>query len=432
MKRIVASVGLVALGASCIQSASAQGFLKGPDGSKPWSVSATLRGFYDDNVSSIPDDYPLAPGEEEDSFGFEISPAARFVWDRQQTMISLDYKYSYKYFDNRPVYNNDHDDQSHTFNAILNHAFNERYAIRASDSFVLGQEPDLLRAGDTFATFQRVSGDNIRNYGQIAFDADLTRLFAAEVGYANVYYNYDDDGPGSRSAYLDRLEHSVRLDGKWKVSPTTTGILGYTYNQVDYTADELVGYGLGGVDVTPYYSDVRNSRSHYFYAGVDHAFTPDLSGSLRAGGRYIDFYNDPSGESTVSPYVRGSLRYFYAPESFVEGGFGYDRTPTDVAFNPTAADLTLDADTFTIFGTVSHKIASKLYGSLTAQFQNTAFNGGYADGETEQIYLAGVQLEYRINQYLSSHVGYNFDKLESDLGRSFDRNRVYVGVTASY
>jgi len=165
---------------------------------------------------------------------------------------------------------------------------------------------------------------------------------------------------------------------------------------------------------------------------VDHAFTPDLSGSLRAGGRYIDFYNDPSGESTVSPYVRGSLRYFYAPESFVEGGLGYDRTPTDVAFNPTAADLTLDADTFTIFGTVSHKIATKLYGSLTAQFQNTAFNGGYADGETEQIYLVGVQLEYRINQYLASHVGYNFDKLESDLGRSFDRNRVYVGVTASY
>jgi hypothetical protein len=30
------------------------------------------------------------------------------------------------------------------------------------------------------------------------------------------------------------------------------------------------------------------------------------------------------------------------------------------------------------------------------------------------------------------HGGYNYDNLDSDIGRSFDRNRVYFGVTATY
>ena len=55
MKKIVASVGLVALGASALQTASAQA-LVGPDASKPWSVSATIRGFYDDNPGTVAND----------------------------------------------------------------------------------------------------------------------------------------------------------------------------------------------------------------------------------------------------------------------------------------------------------------------------------------------------------------------------------------
>src|SRR5262249_45623385 len=60
MKKIVASVGLVALGASGVQTAFAQDF--SADNSKPWSISATLRGFYDDNVNTWPNNQPLPNG----------------------------------------------------------------------------------------------------------------------------------------------------------------------------------------------------------------------------------------------------------------------------------------------------------------------------------------------------------------------------------
>src|SRR5947209_13716321 len=111
MKKIVASVGLVAIGASGIQSASGQA-LMAADASKPWSVSATLRGFYDDNTGTIPNDAALAPGQKRDSFGYEISPSASLVWSMEQTTLNAGALYSYKYFESRPPGFSDKDDQT--------------------------------------------------------------------------------------------------------------------------------------------------------------------------------------------------------------------------------------------------------------------------------------------------------------------------------
>src|SRR5690348_14828293 len=125
MKKIVASVGLVAIGASAIESASAQA-LVGPDASKPWSLSATLRGFYDDNTATLPNNVTLAPGQHRDSFGFEVVPSAALVWAVQQTTVNVGLLYSLKYYDNKPPGQADHTSQEFTINAGLTHAFNER------------------------------------------------------------------------------------------------------------------------------------------------------------------------------------------------------------------------------------------------------------------------------------------------------------------
>src|SRR5215831_3735233 len=155
MKKIVASVGLVAIGVSGMESASAQA-LVGPDATKPWSLSATLRGFYDDNTATLPNDAPVPAGMHRDSFGFEVSPSAALVWAMQQTTINVGLIYSLKYYENEPPGWTDHIDQTFSFNAGVTHAFSEQLRMRVSDSFVIGQEPDMLRAGNSFATFQHV------------------------------------------------------------------------------------------------------------------------------------------------------------------------------------------------------------------------------------------------------------------------------------
>jgi hypothetical protein len=431
MKKIVASVGLVAVGASSLQAASAA-FLSDP--AKPWSVSATLRGFYDDNINSIDDDVPLPSGSKRQSWGYEISPAFNFNWaPTDQTTLTLGYVFSYKYFENKPAFNSDHDDKSHTFNVGLDHTFNPRLSLNVSDSFVVGQEPDVLRAGNSFATFQRVSGDNVRNYGRIGVTAQITPLFGLEAGYSNGYYNYDDtDGTAfapSIGGLLNRLEHNITLDTRWHILPETTGVIGYQFRQFDYTEDEDIGIQGNGEVIK---SDDRNLRSHAIYAGADHNFRPDLTGSLRAGARFTDYYNDDNIDNDTSPYVQASMRWRYVPDSYFEVGYSYDLTATDVV-GAGNNDFVVDAEAHVVYATLRHRIMPKLYGTLTGQFQNSSFNGGAFDDDSENFFLFGGNLEYQFNRHFSAHAGYNFDRLDSDIPlRSFSRNRAYFGVTASY
>jgi len=448
MKKIVASVGLVAIGASGIQTASAQA-LSAPDASKPWSVSATLRGFYDDNTATIPNNVTLPPGVHRDTFGFEVSPSAALNWSVDQTTLTLGVMYSFMHYDRIPLNATGHNDNDFTFNAGLTHAFNEQISARASDSFVIGQEPDLLRAGNTFATFQRVSGNNIRNYGTIGLDAQLTPEFGASLGYDNAFYDYKDRGPGtltlpdggvlyepSTAGALNRIENRAHIEGNYQIMPETKVLIGYQFTDINYNANEYIGgvfdpFFLGDTRVS---SNFRNSRQHTGYVGAEHNFSPEFKAALRVGGSYTEYENDPSVSSTYTPYVNATLKYNYAPLSYVEGGFSYDRNATDVVGAGTFGTTTLDAESAVVFVSLNHAITPQLIGSLLAQFQNSSLHGGTYDKTDEQYYLLGLNLEYHFNQFFSAQVGYNYDRLASSsaLGRTFDRNRVYIGVTATY
>jgi hypothetical protein len=464
MKKIVASVGLVALGASGIQTTSAQ-VLGTPDASKPWSVSATLRGFYDSNTATVPDNAVLPPGEKKQSYGYEVSPAAALNWSVEQTTVTLGLLYAFRYYENPPPGTVDHVEQVFTFTAGLEHTFNECLKARVNDSFVIGQEPDLLRAGNTMSTFQRVSGDNIRNFGSIGADYQMTPQIGIGAGYDNSLYDYKADASGSYAGMgadvdpatgniipttagtLNRIENRFHLEGLYQIKPETKALLGYQFTDFDYTGDEFIGGNeafdtlnslLTGAPLgsTLVKSDSRNSREHTGYLGLIHNFSPDLSGSIRGGASYTDYFNDPTSSSKVTPYVNLSMRYTYAPESYVEGGFSYDRNPSDVvgvAGPNGSTSFTLDAQSAVVYATVNHRITPHIFGTVIGQYQNSKYNGGAADGDSDNFFLAGVQLQYLFNRYVSAHVGYDFDRLDSDLpNRSFSRNRVYIGVTATY
>jgi hypothetical protein len=265
-------------------------------------------------------------------------------------------------------------------------------------------------------------------------DAELTPVLSLQGAYNNGYYNYADSfsaaqNPGgtpvvpSNSGMLDRIDHTPNLELHWLVKPQTTVLLGYQFQLVDYTADEpILGVNTPGLFVT---SEVRNSRSHYIYGGVIHTFRPDLNGALRAGVQHIDFYNDSTADSELSPYVIASLTYNYAPESHLDVGFRQSRNPTDA--------IARDADTTLAYATLTHQITPRLTGTVIGTFQNSMYNGGPNDGDSDQYYQVGVSMIYRLTRYLFTEAGYNFDKSSSDIaGNGYDRNRVYLGIGANY
>jgi hypothetical protein len=457
MKKIVASVGLVALGASSFQSSASAQDVVSPDSSKPWSVAATLRGFYDDNISTIPNDQVLAPGQHRDVVGYEVTPSATLNWALQQTTISLGALYSFKYYDRTPINSTEKTDQTFTFNGDLTHSFSDEYKARLADGFVIGQEPDTLRAGNTYSTFQRIPGDNIRNFASASFDAQFSPKLGASIGYDNAFYDYKAKGaslgspvtfPGppptvalpveaSPAGALNRDENNVHIEGLYTLSPQTKLLLGYSFAAVDFTGNELIGGYVDplnpGVVVLPVMSSGRNYYEHRVYIGAEHNFSPQMTGNIRAGASYTDYYNDPTTDPSYTPYVVGDLKYTYAPDSYIDFGFSYDRNTTDVIGLSGNGSYTTDAQTAVAFLTLNHRITPQLNGSLIAEFQNNIYHGGIYENDTEQYYTLGLNLQYHFNQYVSAEVGYNYDRLESrDIGRTYDRNRVYIGVTAAY
>lgn len=425
MNKIVASVGLVALSASTVQVLHAASIEAPP--SKPYSLGVALRGFYDDNINTA----HSGPAKQ-DAFGVQVSPNASLNWAGEQTTVDLGYTFSWKHYDHSFFKTNDRDDYTHIFNAGLDHNFNERVKLNLNDSFVIGQEPDVLRAGNAFSSFQRVSGDNIRNYGAIDVTAQLTELFGIDVGYGNAFYDYKAEGYNpitgvpSLSGLLDRIEHKAHIDGTWKIMPETTAVLGYEYDQTDFTGDEQIA--PSGI-----MSRIRDWRAHKGYLGLNHSFSSTLSGKVRVGASATDYYNDSSASDKITPYVLASLRYNYTVGSYLEAGFTYDRNATDV--------LVRDAESAILFASLNHQIMPHLIGRIDAQFQDSSFNaegtGTGLNNKSERFYLIGLNLKYEFNPYLAAEIGYNYDKLDSDINagggsRSFDRNRAYVGISASY
>jgi hypothetical protein len=436
MNKITTTAGIVALGAASLHAAVDALPAGSQQATKWWTVSATLRGFYDDNYSTSPD--ALA----RDSFGFEVSPSASINLIRDQTAFGLNYVYSYRWYADRDHLHLPADDQTHQVNAKLSHAFTPRYKLDLTDSFVLAQEPELIETSPTFTSFLRTKGDAIRNEAQASFSAGITENLTAVLGYSNEYYDYDEEGVNSRSAFLDRVEHLGSINLRQVILPKTVGVLGYQFEVVDYNSPWTIE--PSGNPATWYKSDARDNYSHYFYLGVDQGFTATLNGSVRVGAQYrkYDQLDDSPAtaglkDSDWSPYVDANLTWLYLPGSYAQIGVRHQRSQTDVAFVQNAANL--DAESTSVYGSVNHRIYGGLVASLIAQYQHSTYDAGGGD-TADDYYLVGLNLTYEINKFLAAEIGYNYDRLESDLtslafqsqGRGFDRNRVYIGIRGTY
>lgn len=411
MKGFLKVAGCAALGAIGLQAAEPT---ETEGHSSVWSLQAHLRGFYDDNPTTSP------KGFEDPSFGVEFGPGGNVNWTHGPTSLQLSYNYTLRYYESR----NDHPvDQNHEFNGFLRHIFNDRYKLELNESFVIAQEPEVLDNTGVISVPLRTNGNNLRNNAGIDFFAQLTEILGLVVGYSNTMYDYQQEGFRSRSALLDRMQHLGTVNLRWQARQSTVGLIGYQFGLVNYTSDDEIFFGVP--------ADVRDSRSHYLYLGVDHQFSSQLNASARLGGQYTEYYN--IDDSEVSPYADVSLTYTYKPNSFLQGGIRHTRNQTDVAVMDFTGATTLDQESTTLYVAWTHEITPRFKSNVLAQFQNSAFNGGGVDGETDNFFLAGLDFAYQFNRYLSAEAGYNYDRLTSDLGgRSFTRNRVYLGLRVKY
>jgi len=422
MKKLFVSVGLVATGVASVHAAFAP---DSTDNSKIWSISGTLRGFYDDNYLTTPTKHGSA--------GLEASPSFSLNVPLQQTEIGVRYTYGLYYYQQRENNGQDPVDQTHQFDLWLDHAFTPRWDTRFEDTVVDAQEPALLTPGAS-PVAQRVSGDNVANTGTFVVKTEWTRLFSTEVTYVNTFYSYQNHNgtalDPSLSGLLDRDENTIAFDLQWHVAPETTALVGYQYGQVVYLSSEPIAPAPGG---GVFKGSSRDNRSHYFYVGAQHQFLDNLTASAKVGAEYTSYYADTSAGSEWSPYADASLIYTYAAGSYMQLGVTQSRNATDAVGVNSNGQITQDQESTVVYGSVNHAITPNLTASAVGKFQYSTYNGGQLNDENAKFYNLGLDLSYAFNRNLSADVGYNFDWYTTAApGQDYTRNRVYLGVTASY
>ncbi|HEY0552587.1 MAG TPA: outer membrane beta-barrel protein [Verrucomicrobiae bacterium] len=422
MKQVLTSASLLALGAGSLFGVDPE--MSRQQSGRLYSLSATVRGFYDDNINT-------SPNNNQESIGLQVSPSVHFNFPLDQTFISVGYTYSLYWYENREP----HDiDQFHEFNAKLRHQFSPRHQIAVDDTFVITSEPTAVNSFGIITTptrgvDARTRGSVLHNNGSIDDTFQLTSLWGLSFGYVNNWYDYEAEGVGSRSALLDRIEHLFRADARYQFNPKLVGIVGYSFGFTTFTGDDLIDV----TGVSKLMSDDRNSFSHYGYVGVDYDVTAKLRASVRVGAQFTEY--SELDESTANPYADASLSYTFVPGTSLEAGIRHARSATDVVAVDSGGNPTTDSETTALYAALHHRLMRNLTASLLVQYQISSFEDGINDGETEKLFLAGVNFEYHFNRHFSAELGYNYDELDSDINgtdRSYRRNRIYIGLKATY
>ena len=430
MKKFFISVGLIAAETASLQAAYAPDW--NSKSASMWSVSGTLRGFYDDNYETSPS------GAKRGSFGFEFSPQLEFNVPLQQTELGMRYIYGLYYYQKREELGENPIDQTQQFDLWVDHAFTERWQARVQDSFIMGQEPELIDPNTSVT--RRVNGNNIGNTGTLILNTAWTRLFSTALNYQNSFFDYQNSGAttanlatqgASLAGLMNRIEQLVSLDFQWHVAPETVAFFGGQFGAVNYIGDEPIALNPGTSGPPIYYSADRDSRSYYGYVGVQRSMLANLSFTGKIGAQYTDNYNDNT--TSLNPYADLSLIYTYLPGSYAQIGFTQTQNATDQVTPDSNGRITLSTESSTVYASINHKLTSKLLGTVIGRWQHSIYNQGLYNNQALDYYSLGVNLSYSFNQHFSVDAGYNLDDVVSKVpGNSYTRNRIYLGVTAAY
>ena len=401
MNKKIITLGVAAIGVAGVQAA---------DAGKVWEVTASLRGFYDDNYTTSPDE--LA----EESWGIEVSPGINFTLGEGTDMeFSAGYAFGMRYYEDRE---SDNEDYGHELGISLDKKFSDTSVLLLSNGLVVAQEPEILNGG----TPLRIEGDNLRNTFAARYRRILSGSTGVDIGYGNSIFDYEEQ---YHSALLDRSYNEVSLDVFYGMAETEY-YAGYRYSSTDFEGDVLQVPGL------VFNPAARSNHAHAGHVGARQQLDKNILANVRAGVQNVDYYDFdlmpgliPEDES--SPYVDARMEWEYAEGSKLVAGATLARGATDLQ----AADQEIGS----VYAQLLHKISGRVHGTLTGRFQDAEISGGgeKLDGKEESLLLLGASLTYAIADNIWAEVSYNYDELDSDVPhRSFERNYLSVGIGTTY
>jgi len=288
----------------------------------------------------------------------------------------------------------------------ITHQVNRRLTI--SDNFYLTYEiePDY---GVGVSTGRR-DGQYLYGYNNASVAYAWSERVTTTTGYTVDGIRYLDDDVTAE--FEDRLSHTISQQVSYALSRTTTLTAEYRYRITNYDGnpEELEG-------------EDRDFSSHFILVGLDQAWSERLTASLRAGAEIYE----SDRKSETAPYVEGAVNYALtrktAVRAYVQSGFD-------------GSELGLYDSRYSIRTglTASHQFTQRLTGYTGVHYVFSQFEGSdEIEDSDENEFNASLGLNYNFWNNLSLDANYSFTTIDSDISsRNYDRNRVHVGLNATF
>ena len=398
------AIGMALAGSLCAQSL----FDLAPDDDEKeslplkWSVGANLG--YDNNPT------PLLGNDDESAYG-QAYVGATFLTNTPQTTLSFGTQLGViHYFDNIDVLGNV-DDTSFTAALYLNwtHRLSERLRLVSRNTLSYELEPDY----STGFQSQRQNGNYFRWSTDNALGYRWSERLATYTGIRLNGISYDEIDYGDRDTVL------AYNDFRYQLSDRTVTTLTYRHAQT-----------TGGGAVT-------DSTNQYVLAGLEHRFSPQTTGVIRAGVQIRDV---DGGNSGTSPYVETSFKTQVNEQLSLKayGRYGIeDYARALVNLDTGVFSAYSDTDSLRVGFTANYQVSQDLALNAGVNYALMEYNdllpgyGGAASvGEDLLNTYVGFDLKVSDNVYLNGR--YNVEDLASDAGRDYDRNRFSVGVSTTF
>ncbi|MDB4430045.1 outer membrane beta-barrel protein [bacterium] len=403
MKKItVTALGLLSASSLCAQTLFDLAPSEETSESLPltWVVGASLG--YDDNPTPIGND----SNESAYAVGYV---GASFLSEAPQDRVEFSAQLGYvHYFDSLDygvgVGAVSVDQSTPTGNLTLNwtRRVSDRLRFSSRNSAGVEYQPDYsvgTSAARQVGAYLRWSSDNSIGYRWSERLGTYTGIIFSGVDYDNAAVN--ENNVSSLTFYNDF---------RYQLSPQTVATLTYRYSERNTKGR------------------IADSQNHYLLAGVEHRFSPNTVGILRAGAQFRSV-DDANGDTT-SPTFEAALNSQVNEQLSVRAYGRYAIEDYSRLVSETVYD---DTNTLRLGVTANYRVsqALSLQGGVNYQFLNYENPAGADLDEDLLNAFVGFDLQVAENVYLNGT--YNFEDLGSDTNtREYDRNRFSLGVRATF
>ncbi len=368
-----------------------------------WTIGTDFT--YDDNV---------LPGSATKESSFGISPyiSAGLLSITPQTKIDMLVRLGMVYYLDAP---DSMDDLNSSSRASLNitHNVNERVRVESRNFISYELEPNYAygyassRQGREHLYAQ---SDNSVGYRWSERLGTKTGLLLSQMQYQDV-------------ANQDRATWELYNQFRYVLSPKSIATFDYRYGVT--TAD----------------GNASDSTNQFLLLGVEHRFSPNSIATAKVGAQLRDV---DQGDDGTSPYFEGSVLTQVNEQIRIRANirYGIESYDTVQSFSSAPGGLVEYDEKNTLrFGLSGDYAINPLlsfFGGvdyITTQFESgrVVSNGAAFATSDENFFTGYVGVSYKIKKGLTGTATYTYSDSDSDIaGRSYERNRISLGLNAAF